>query len=63
MYEGDSGKGRAWAGTHLQHVQKGRLSGIVEAEEEELGVLVEQAEGGQDIVDCAEGPSATVFPS
>ena len=36
-------------------MQKSRLSGIVEAEEEELGVLVEQAEGGQDIVDCAEG--------
>lgn len=36
----------------LQHVQECRLSGIVETEEEELGVLVEQAEGGQDIVDC-----------
>lgn len=36
---------------HLQHVQKRRLSCIVEAEEEQLGVLVQQAEGGEDIVD------------
>lgn len=43
-----------WLGafTHLQHVQQGRLSSVVEAEEQQLRVLVEQAEGGQDIVDC-----------
>jgi len=28
----------------LEHVQQGRLAGIVEAEEEQLGVLVEQAQ-------------------
>ena len=36
---------------YLQHVQEGRLSGIIETEEQELGVLVEQAKGGQNIVD------------
>lgn len=30
--------------THLQHVQQRCLSGVVEAEEQQLGVLVEQAE-------------------
>lgn len=35
--------GGSWM-THLQHVQQRRLSGIVEAEEQQLGVLVEQAE-------------------
>ena len=44
-------------------MQKGRLSGIVKAEEEELGVLVEQAEGGQDIVDCAEATISDCIPS
>lgn len=39
--------------THLQHVQKRRLAGVVQAEEQQLGVLVQQAEGGEDIVDCA----------
>lgn len=38
--------------THLQHVQQRRLSGIVEAEEQQLGVLVEQAERREDVVDC-----------
>lgn len=38
--------------THLQHVQQGRLSGVVETEEQQLCVLVEQAEGGENIVDC-----------
>lgn len=33
-------------------MQECRLSGIVETQEEELGVLVEQAERRQDIVDC-----------
>lgn len=37
--------------THLQHVQQGRLARIIEAEKQELGVLVQQAEGGEDIVD------------
>lgn len=36
---------------YLQHVQESRLSGIIETEEQELGVLVEQAKGGQNIVD------------
>lgn len=38
--------------THLQHVQQRRLSGIVEAEEQQLGVLVEQAERREDVVNC-----------
>lgn len=33
-------------------MQKGSFAGIVQAQEEELGVLVEEAKGGQDIVDC-----------
>lgn len=36
---------------YLQHVQKSRLSGIIEAEKEEFGVLVEQTEGGEDVPD------------
>ncbi len=32
-------------------MQERCLAGIVETEEEELGVLVQQAEGGKDIVD------------
>lgn len=38
--------------THLQHVEQRRLSGIVETEEQQLGVLVEQAERREDVVDC-----------
>lgn len=37
--------------TYLQHVKQRGLSGIVETQEEQLGVLVEQAQGGQHIVD------------
>lgn len=33
-------------------MQQGSLSGIIEAEEEELGVFVEEAQGGEKIVDC-----------
>lgn len=42
--------------THLQHVQQRRLSGVVEAEEQQLGVLVEQAKRREDVVDCGEAP-------
>lgn len=49
----------------LQHVQKGRLSGIVEAEEQKLCVLVGEAERGQEVEDwaatsasCASGSAA-----
>lgn len=45
--------------THLQHVQQRRLSGVVEAEEQQLGVLVEQAERREDVVDCREAPFAS----
>lgn len=38
--------------THLQHVQQSRLSGVVETEEQQLGVLVKQAERREDVVDC-----------
>lgn len=37
--------------THLQHVEQGGLSGIVQTEEKKLGVLVEQAKRGEHIVD------------
>lgn len=40
--------------THLQHVQQRRLSGIVEAEEQQFSVLVEQTERREDVVDCGE---------
>lgn len=36
----------------LEHVQQRCLSCIVETEEEELGVLVCEAERGQDFPDC-----------
>lgn len=35
----------------LQHVEQRRLAGIVEAQEQQLGVLVEQAERREDVVD------------
>ena len=35
-------------------MQKSRLSSIVESQEQELGVLVEQSKGGQDVPDCTE---------
>ena len=35
----------------LEHVEQRRLAGIVEAQEQQLGVLVEQAERRQDVVD------------
>ncbi len=37
----------------LQHVEKSRLSGIVETEEEELGVLVKQTKRREDVVNCS----------
>lgn len=40
--------------THLQHVQERRLAGVIKAEEQQLGVLVQQPEGGEDIVDWTE---------
>ncbi len=36
---------------YLQHMQKSGLSGIVESQEQELGVLVKEAQGGQDVPD------------
>lgn len=32
-------------------MQKSSLSGIIESQKQELGVLVEQSEGGQDVPD------------
>lgn len=40
----------------LQHVKQRGLSGIVETQEEQLGVLVEQAQGGQHIVEPVNNP-------
>jgi hypothetical protein len=37
--------------SYLQHVQQSRLSGIVETKEEQLGVLIEESQGGQDVPD------------
>lgn len=37
----------------LQHVEQSRLSGIVETEEEELGVLVKQTKRREDVVNCS----------
>lgn len=37
----------------LEHVEQRCLAGIVEAEEEEFGVLVCEAQRGQDFPDCA----------
>lgn len=37
--------------SYLQHVQQGRLSGIVETQEQQLGVLIEESKGGQDVPD------------
>jgi hypothetical protein len=45
--------GLAWD-THLEHVKKGRLAGVVKTQEQQLGVLVQQAEAGEDIVDYSE---------
>lgn len=46
-----TGEGIVTPPTHLQHVEQGSLSGVIQTEEKELGVLVEQAKGGQHIVD------------
>jgi hypothetical protein len=35
----------------LQHVEEGRLAGIVKTEEKQLGVLVQESKVGEDIVD------------
>ena len=35
----------------LEHVEEGGLSGVVEAQEEKLGVFVEEPERGQNIPD------------
>ena len=37
----------------LEHVQKGGLSGIIETEKEEFGVLVRKAEVGEDFPNYA----------
>lgn len=37
--------------THLQHVEQGGLSGIVQTKEKKLSVLVQQAKRGEHIVD------------
>lgn len=47
-----SSSGHRGVVTHLEHVQQGRLAGVVEAEEQQLGVLVQQAERREDVVDC-----------
>jgi hypothetical protein len=37
--------------TNLQHMQQRRLAGIVKTKEQKLGVLIEETQRGQDIVD------------
>lgn len=39
-------------------MQQSGLPRIVEAEEEKLGVLVQEAQRGQDVPDCATGPTS-----
>lgn len=46
----------------LEHVEEGRLAGVVEAEEEDLCVLVDEAKAGEDVPEVAkdareEGPA------
>lgn len=40
--------------THLQHVQQGCLSGVIETEEQEFGMFVEQTQGCESIPDYTE---------
>lgn len=47
--------------THLQHVKKSGLSGVVETKEKQLCVLVKQSQGGQHIVDYTQHVSAHPF--
>jgi hypothetical protein len=51
--------GLAWD-THLEHVKKGRLASVIKTQEQQLGVLVQQAEAGEDIVDYSESTPANV---
>jgi len=39
-------------------VQQRRLSGVIKTEEEEFGMLVEKAKGGQKIPNCSCGGAA-----
>lgn len=49
--------------THLEHVQQRRLAGVIETEEQQLGVLVQQAQAGEHIPDCqSRHMSAKVLP-
>ena len=48
--------------SYLQHVEESRLSGIIESQEQELGVLIEQSEGGQDVPDCGRNVSVNSWP-
>jgi hypothetical protein len=40
----------------LQHVQQCGLAGIVETKEKKLGMLVEQTQGGQNVVEPVDNP-------
>ncbi len=48
--------------TYLQHMQQRRLARVVEAQEEEFGMLVDQAERRQHIPDCPSGYVSPVQP-
>ena len=45
---------RPAAQPYLEHVQQRRLASVIETKEQELGVLVHQAQRGQDVVNCEE---------
>lgn len=53
----NSGAAEEWSwrsddlAAYLQHVQQCGLAGIVETKEKKLGMLVEQTQGGQNVVD------------
>ncbi len=47
--------------TNLQHMQEGGLSRIIQAEEEKFGMFIEQAESGQNVVNCQSHLNCQLF--
>lgn len=53
---GVKGRGQDGDSVVLEHVQEGGLSGVVETEEEQLGVFIGETEGGEDVKEPVEHP-------
>lgn len=54
----------AWnEGMYLQHVQKCRLSGVVESQKQEFGMLVGESEACEDVPNCTTPPKRAHQPS